>query len=143
MCQTLCLGARPRYSLVVDEDVKKPTNQPTLSLIQPFDASLVSCRVAMSILRRFSSSLMMAVLLASSTCCRTSESPEHIVLTFQVASLKNGSLFLFLCFVLPGAGFTVCSLDFVLSLKHPLRQADCDGLAPYWPGAARLEAGDS
>ena len=28
-CQTLCLGARPRYNLVVDEDVKKPTNQPT------------------------------------------------------------------------------------------------------------------
>ena len=26
-CQTLCLGARPRYSLVVEEDVKKPTNQ--------------------------------------------------------------------------------------------------------------------
>ena len=24
-CQTLCLGARLRYSLVVDEDVKKPT----------------------------------------------------------------------------------------------------------------------
>ena len=23
-CQTLCLGVRPRYSLVVDEDVKKP-----------------------------------------------------------------------------------------------------------------------
>ena len=28
-CQTLCLGARPRYNLVVGEDVKKPTNQPT------------------------------------------------------------------------------------------------------------------
>ena len=27
--QTSCLGARPRYNLVVDEDVKKPTNQPT------------------------------------------------------------------------------------------------------------------
>ena len=27
-CQTLCPAARPRYSLVVDEDVKKPTNQP-------------------------------------------------------------------------------------------------------------------
>ena len=27
-CQKLCLEARPRYSLVVDEDVKKPTNQP-------------------------------------------------------------------------------------------------------------------
>ena len=26
-CQTLCREARPRYSLVVDEDVKKPTNQ--------------------------------------------------------------------------------------------------------------------
>ena len=26
-CQMLCLGARPRYNLVVDEDVKKPTNQ--------------------------------------------------------------------------------------------------------------------
>ena len=26
-CQTLCLGARPRYSLVVDEDVKKPNKQ--------------------------------------------------------------------------------------------------------------------
>ena len=32
-CQTLCLGTRPRYNLVVDEDVKKPTNQPT-SIIQ-------------------------------------------------------------------------------------------------------------
>ena len=32
-CQTLCLEARPRYSLVVDEDVKKPTNQPTNSVI--------------------------------------------------------------------------------------------------------------
>ena len=28
-CQTLFLGARPRYNLVVDEDVKKPTNQRT------------------------------------------------------------------------------------------------------------------
>ena len=28
-CQTLCLGAGARYNLVVDEDVKEPTNQPT------------------------------------------------------------------------------------------------------------------
>ena len=27
-CQTLCLGARQRYNLVVDEDVENPTNQP-------------------------------------------------------------------------------------------------------------------
>ena len=26
-CQTLCRGARPRYNLVVDEDVKKPSKQ--------------------------------------------------------------------------------------------------------------------
>ena len=26
-CQTLCLGARLRHSIVVDEDVKKPTKQ--------------------------------------------------------------------------------------------------------------------
>ena len=26
-CQTLCLGARPRNNLVVDDDVKKPTKQ--------------------------------------------------------------------------------------------------------------------
>ena len=26
-CQTLCLGARPRYGLVVDEDVKKPNKK--------------------------------------------------------------------------------------------------------------------
>ena len=35
-CQTLCLGARPRYSLVVDEDVKKPINQPTKILATIF-----------------------------------------------------------------------------------------------------------
>ena len=29
-CQTLCLGARPRYNLVVEVDVKKPTNQQLL-----------------------------------------------------------------------------------------------------------------
>ena len=32
--QSTRLGARPRYSLVVDEDVKKPTNQPTPCLYQ-------------------------------------------------------------------------------------------------------------
>ena len=40
-CQTLSLGARPRYSLVVDEDVKKPTNQPTnLSKLQQLHLKL-------------------------------------------------------------------------------------------------------
>ena len=44
-CQTLCLGARPRYNLVVDEDVKKPTNQTnklfiSISLLPPPPLSL-------------------------------------------------------------------------------------------------------
>ena len=30
-CQTLCLGARPQYNLVVDEDVKEPTSQTNLN----------------------------------------------------------------------------------------------------------------
>ena len=30
--QTLCLGARPRYNLIVDEDVKKPNKQTNLLL---------------------------------------------------------------------------------------------------------------
>ena len=29
------------------------------------------------------------------------------------------------------------------SFKHPARQADCGGSAPYWPGVASLEAGGS
>ena len=33
-CQTLCLGARPRYKLVVDEDVKKPTKQTNLQCLR-------------------------------------------------------------------------------------------------------------
>ena len=32
-CQTLCLGARPRYNLALDENEKKPTNQQTKLLI--------------------------------------------------------------------------------------------------------------
>ena len=31
-CQTLCLGAHSRYSLVVDEDVKKPNKQTKTNL---------------------------------------------------------------------------------------------------------------
>ena len=79
---------------------------------------------------------MTAVFLESSTCCRSSVRPGHMVLTFQVASLSAGG-FVFLL-SLPGAGFTVCSSLFILSSKHPLKQADCDGSAPYWPGLPGL-----
>ena len=51
-CQTLCLGARPRYSLVVDEDVKKPSNQPSN---QPSSTSVrFSAKPYLSIQYRFS-----------------------------------------------------------------------------------------
>ena len=38
-----------------------------------------------------------------------------------------------------------CSLLFGCSLipMHPMRMADCGGTAPYWLGAAQLEAGNS
>ena len=46
-CQTLCLGARPRYSLVVDEDVKKPNKQTSDRLRQKsWSARSVSCVAA-------------------------------------------------------------------------------------------------
>ena len=48
-CQTLCLGVRPRYSLVVDEDVKKPTNQPTLYLSFPLPPLSFSLFLSLSI----------------------------------------------------------------------------------------------
>ena len=41
-CQTLCLGARPRYNLVVDEDVKKPNKQTMLFLTDCVMRCLVS-----------------------------------------------------------------------------------------------------
>ena len=36
-CQTLCLEARPRYNLVVDEDVKNSTNQTNKALCKDAD----------------------------------------------------------------------------------------------------------
>ena len=49
--------------------------------------------------------------------------------------------FLFSSFVWCGIYSTLFGV--VLSSKHPLKQADCDGSAPYWLGAAQFEAGDS
>ena len=79
----------------------------------------------MSMLSLLSSRFMIAVFLASSICCGSSERPGHNVLTFQLASHKIFS-FLFLL-SLPGAGFTVCFSVYSLSSKHPLKQADYGG----------------
>ena len=49
---------------------------------------------------------MNAVFLASSICGRSLERPGHMVLTFQVASLRAGDFTLFLL-LLSGAGFAV------------------------------------
>ena len=46
--QTLCLGARPRYNLVVDEDVKKPNKQTNTSHVGHLNP--VTCKKARSLL---------------------------------------------------------------------------------------------
>ena len=71
----------------------------------------------MSMLSLLSSRFMIAVFLASSICCGSSERPGHNVLTFQLASHKIFS-FLFLL-SLPGAGFTVCFSVYSLSSNEP------------------------
>ena len=80
----------------------------------------------MSMLSLLSSRFMIAVFLASSICCGSSDRRGHNVLTFQLASHKIFS-FIFLL-SLSGAGFTVCCFSvYSLSSKHPLKQADCGG----------------
>ena len=70
----------------------------------------------------------MAVLLASSTWDRSCERPGYIVLTFQLTNRRVVNFLLFL--LLLGAWFTVCSLGFAVSSKHPLKQTGqlLDGL---------------
>ena len=75
-----------------------------VSLRLLFEESLVTCSASMSMLGLLSLGLVMAVFLKSSTCCRLSERPGHIVLTFQLASHKNS--FFFLC-CKPGARFSL------------------------------------
>ena len=66
-----------------------------------------------------------------------------MVRTFQLAKRgAGGFVFFFVC--LPGAWFYGLLVERgTLSSRHPLEQADRGGSAPYWPGAAQLEAGDS
>ena len=73
-CHTLCLGARPRYNLVVDEDVKKPNKQTNESSAcwashsSPFlsPVSLSSISVCLSVY--LSLSLCLCLCLCLSVC---------------------------------------------------------------------------
>jgi len=67
--------------------------------------------------------------------------PGHIVLTFQLAN--RGDVNFLLLLLLLCAWFLFCASGFALILKHPMKQADSDGSAPYLMGAAQLEAGGS
>jgi len=66
-----------------------------------------------------------------------------MVRTFQQASLSAGLFFFFI--LLSGAGIYSSRVRRfnALSSTHPVEQANCGGTAPYWLGAAQLEAGDS
>ena len=72
-------------------------------------------------------------ILASSTWGRSCESPD-------IPTREPQSCVFPFIYVLLGAWFTVCSSGFGLSSKHPLKQADFDGSAPYWLEDAQLEA---
>ena len=78
---------------------------------------------------------------ASLTCCRLSDRPSVIVLTFQVPSLSAGTL----CFpfVLFGAMIAIRLSGVVHKPHAPMGQTNCGGTAPIWLGAAQLEAGGS
>ena len=82
---------------------------------------------------------MTAVFRAFLISCRSVEKPGVIVLTFQVSNFRVEIFFaLFL-----GAQFTIRFSVFVLSPTHLVGLANRGGTAPYWLGAAQLEAGRS
>ena len=69
----------------------------------PLKVSLVSCRVAISILSHLSSRSMIAVFLESSICWKSFDKPGHMVLTFQLA---RAGIF-FILFDLPGVTLSI------------------------------------
>ena len=113
----------------------------SLSLTDPDPASLVSWRATMSIRSLLSSMSMAAVLRASLISRRSSEKPGVIVLTFHVPIFRAG-VFIFL-FLMLGAKLSNRLSVFTLSPTHPVRLMVCGEAAPYWLGAAQLEAGGS
>ena len=79
---------------------------------------------------------MIAVVHAASICCRSSERPAVIVLTFQLAMRNAGNFFLFVC-VLLGAVLNSPLVEYlILSFSRPKKQADRGGSASYWPALA-------
>ena len=72
------------------------------SFRHPLEAILVSWRAAMLTLSLVSSLSIIVVFLLSLTCCSSSEIPEHMVRTFQLAKRSAGYFLIFRC--LPGAG---------------------------------------
>ena len=111
-----------------------------LSLTDPESARLVSWRAMMSICSLLSSMLMTAVLRASLICLRLSEKPGVTVLMFHVPIFRAGVFFLFLML---GTRLLNHLSVFTLNPTHPLRLMVHGGAAPYWLGAAQLEAGSS
>ena len=83
----------------------------------------------------FNSVFIIAVLLQSLISTESVDNPGHIVLTFQEASFKTGS---FLEFVFSAGESLQYAFSFWPNSGHPTRATYCDGLVPYWVGAAQL-----
>ena len=96
----------------------------------------------MSTFSLFNSSFMTAVFLESLMSCRLAEKPVIIVRTFQHLSFKTG-LFLIISFVVAWCHGSSLLIGWSLIPMHPMRMTDRGGTAPYWLGAAQLEAGNN
>lgn len=101
----------------------------SFSFSLPESARRVSCKAAMSIFNRRSSSLMTAVFLTSLMFLRSS-SPVVMVQTFQVPSLRAGLLLLLVLVLLLGAGCGLLVGCYLIPM-HPMRKTDRGGTAPY------------
>ena len=63
-----------------------------------------------------------------------------MIRTFQLAKCRAG---IFFSYSFAWCDVAIFLLSFTLSSKHPLKQADRGGSAPYWLGDAQLEADGS
>ena len=70
------------------------------------------------------------------------ERPIIIILTFHHPSFKTGP-FLMISFVVAWCHGSRLLFEWSLIPMYPMRMEDSGGTAPYWLGAAQLEAGDS
>lgn len=100
-------------------------------------ASLVSWRVVLSTFSLNSLASIIVIFLEFSIWHKSSDRPQHKVLTFQLASCRAGSFFVL---VLLGAMLQSACWGVTLSSRRPLKQANRSWLATSWLVSVKLDA---